>query len=294
MKKILLFSCLVASLALVPRVAWADATSTDGVAAIVLALGGDATSTAATTTPVITTSDFQTALRSVVSDTPATFTFLAEKGMSYSISFQCPLGISAPVAGGDLCKVPTNLGSFAETDGSFTATFKNEATTDQTVTALLMAADPSGSTTPAKRTSLTVRPPAALRASIVSFSLDENIVQAATVPAVVYSAQFAGRNIDTYQIRLECSVPTTVAGIRERLSLIATGAGGAVSSPSSEGDYCNVPQTASASADSFSFRLENSFKTPQRVRFVLQAYAWDGEKDVFGEEQMKEITVNAR
>lgn len=295
MKKAIFLTLLLLVLSSTPLLAQADATSTDTAAAVILSIPpSDATTTAATTTPPSSGAGFHATQPDVVSDSAAVFAFAAADGFSYTISFQCPLGISAPVAADDLCKTTSNIGSFKEGSGTFEVHFKNEATTEQTVTAILIPSDSAGNHGASEKALIVIKPPVALRASIASFAIEERIVEAASIPSIMYTAQFTGRNVDAYHVRLRCARPMTVAGIRERLALIMSGGSGSVTSPSGATDLCNKTQTAAASVSSYSFRFQNSFTTPQLVTVELQAYGWDGEKEVFGEAQSKEIIVNAR
>lgn len=128
---------------------------------------------------------------------------------------------------------------------------------------------------------------------ITSFNLDESVVKTGLnngKPTALFRATFSGISTDTWKMKLDCPLPTTVNGLEERINHIKAGVTG-ISSPSKEGEQCNVTQEGTKSLTQFSFLLINPFKTPQSVTLTLQAYWWDGQKNVFGDTQSKIITV---
>lgn len=130
-------------------------------------------------------------------------------------------------------------------------------------------------------------------AIITSFSLDKTIVNTGfnnNKPTAQFTAYFSGANIDLWKITIDCPLPTTVRGLEERINLIKTGGIG-VTSPSKEGQQCNITQKGSASLTRFTFLLINPFKTPQSVVLTLGAYSWDGTKNIRGDIQSKTLTV---
>ena len=277
-----------------PSFAFAESTSTSttSTAALVLALEPEATASStplseATTTPIIS---FRSATTTVLSGTETGFLFELQENSLYRISFECPLGITAFSREGDLCKTGSDIAVGTTT---FPVTFENEATTDQKVVAILSAHDASTTVITSKQASIVVSPPVSLRATITSFSVEQNIGSTVASSALSFTARFTGKNIDTYRIRLGCPVPTTIAGIRERLHSIETGGAG-LTSTIQEGRQCNVTQTVSASSGLFALKLDNPFKTAQALEFTLQAYSWDGKKDLFGEERSHVIVVDSK
>lgn len=130
-------------------------------------------------------------------------------------------------------------------------------------------------------------------AKINSFTLDKTTVSTGfnnNKPTAQFTAFFSGANTDTWKITLDCPLPTTVRGLEERIDLIKTGGAG-VSSPSKEGQQCNITQEGSASLTQFTFLLINPFATPQSVTLTLGAYSWDGTKNIRGDVQSKTLTV---
>lgn len=128
---------------------------------------------------------------------------------------------------------------------------------------------------------------------ITKFDLNETVVKTEFnngKPTALFVASFSGVSTDAWKMKLDCPLPTTVSGLEERINLIKIGASG-VSSPTKEGEQCNVTQDGARSLNQFSFLLINPFQTPQSVTLTLQAYWWDGQKNVFGDTQSKTVIV---
>jgi hypothetical protein len=226
---------------------------------------------------------------SVISENSVIFSYGGSNITSYKLSLQCPSGVNAPSPEGDNCNGSISLPNL-DGPNSYSVKFTNSTSVRQDVSATLTGL---GGEQDSRTITVTVLPKVSASAHITSFTLDQT-----SIPTTLYSnkpaahivTNFSADNVDIYKIRLECPLPTTIAGVEERIDLIDSGGQG-VSSPSIEGEQCNITQTGSASLKQFSFILLNPFKTPQSVNLILQAYSWDGSKNVFGDEQSKTITV---
>lgn len=266
------------------------------VSATLTAFGGEQDSRTITVTVLPKTSasisSFVANPSSIISENTVAFSYGGNEVSSYKLSLQCPNGVTAPSPEGDVCN---NSSSLPNLDGpnNYSVKFTNNTSARQNITVTLKAYNTVGSEQDSRTITVTVLPKVSASAHITSFTLDQT-----SIPTTLYSnkpaahivTNFSADNVDIYKIRLECPLPTTIAGVEERIDLIDSGGQG-VTSPSIEGEQCNVTQTGSASLKQFSFILLNPFKTPQSVNLILQAYSWDGSKNVFGDEQSKTITV---
>lgn len=283
MKSLRLILLLSLAFLVSPVFVYAEATSTQS-ATTTPAL--HATSTAPT---IIAT--FEASPASVDSESPVSFVFKASGASSYTLFLQCPLGISVLSEGSERCKTQIPIVVPFEDSKTLLIRFKNEATTAQNVTATFFAYDAAGREVGSKKEVVVVNSSPSLRASITTFSLEKGTASSAGARGTSFTAKFTGSNIDSYRIRVSCPVPSTVAGIRERLNLVKSGSLGLLASIKDTAT-CVTSDTVSSAVQTFSFRIENPFKNIQSYFVQLKAYNWDGEKDVFGQSKTEIVTLD--
>lgn len=253
-----------------------------------------------TSSGLATISFFHATTNSVSSGNTVSFSWEGSNVDHYTMYFSCPANTSVILEKQEACgqSVPVGLNT------SESAKFINNTQSQQQITAELRAYSQSDKYDSREVAIISVDSGSdntgggtvsGGNAKITSFTFDKTTVNTSfnnNKPTAQFTAYFSGTNTDTWKITLGCPLPTTVRGLEERIDLIKTGGAG-VSSPSKEGQQCNITQTGSASLTQFTFLLINPFKTPQSVTLTLEAYNynWDGTKDVRGDVQSKTITV---
>lgn len=241
---------------------------------------------------------FNATTNTVSSNNTASFSWSGSDVDHYNMYFSCPANTSVTFDKQEACGQSVSLG--LNTTGS--AKFTNNSQEQQQITVELRAYGQNDKYDSHETAIISVNPSSGSvsggmvsgsNAKINSFTLDKATVNTDFnngKPTAKITALFSGSNIDTWKITLDCPLPTTVHGLEERIDLIKTGGVG-VSSPSKEGQQCNITQEGSASLTQFTFLLVNPFETPQSVTLTIGAYRWDGTKNVRGDVQAQTLTV---
>lgn len=233
-----------------------------------------------------TITSFNASSDNVVTAGTLNFTWAGSNANEYRLYLTCPSGVSAIFEKNESCNVSIPLGQNTSASLKFTNT-----TPYKQVIVKLQAYGSNDK--PDQESQLTIIVSSGDNAKINSFTFDKTTVNTSfnnNKPTAQFTAFFSGSNTDTWKMTLDCPLPTTVSGLEERIDLIKTGGAG-ISSPSKEGQQCNMTQEGSASLTQFGFLVINPFKTPQSVTLTLGAYSWDGTKNIRGEVQSKTLTV---